>query len=123
MLPESISRFSEDIDLTYIPNSKMSEQQYSKALKQIESAIIGGAFHEKIGELRNNRNKCALVWLEEYYRDSSKIKIEIGSSINPDPYEKRKLKTYIQDYLEKQNFSKAIETFEKISNLLSEIEE
>jgi len=34
--PDSINRFSEDIDLTFISEEKISDKQYSKELKKIE---------------------------------------------------------------------------------------
>ena len=34
--PQSINRFSEDIDLTFIPKEELSNNQYSKTLKKIE---------------------------------------------------------------------------------------
>lgn len=109
--PNSINRFSEDIDLTFIPNDKMSSKQYDKALKRVESVIIGNAFSEKIIAERNARNKSAYVWFEENDKTDGKVKLEIGSSIKPDPYKKRKLMTYIQEYLKNQNMFDVIEEF------------
>lgn len=110
--PNSINRFSEDIDLTFIPNEEMSSKQYDKALKKIESTMIGSAFSEKIGAERNDRNKSSFVWFEEDDKTDAKIKLEIGSRVKPDPYEKRKLMTYIQEYLESQNMFAEIKEFE-----------
>ena len=94
--PQSINRFSEDIDLTFIPNEKMSNNQYSKTLKKIEKIIIGNAKSQKIEDERSDRSKSSYVWFEE----NSRVKLEIGSSVMPDPYEERTLKTYIQEFLE-----------------------
>lgn len=110
--PNSIDRFSEDIDLTYIPNDRMSENQYSKNLKQMEAVMIGNLLYEKIESERNNRNKSTFVWFDQEDKESDKIKIEIGSSIKPEPYTKRKLKTYIQEYLENRNMGDVILEFE-----------
>jgi predicted nucleotidyltransferase component of viral defense system len=98
--PNSINRFSEDIDLTFIPDDNLSKKQYDKSLKQLEKEIVGEACFEKIENERNNRNKSSFVWFNDEGKEYSKIKLEIGSSIKPEPYEKRKLKTYIQEYLE-----------------------
>ncbi|MHB1454209.1 MAG: nucleotidyl transferase AbiEii/AbiGii toxin family protein [Saccharofermentanales bacterium] len=98
--PNSINRFSEDIDLTFIPNDKLSKKQYDNSLKQMEKAIIGEAYFEKIDDERNDRNKSSYVWFANEDKARGRIKLEIGSSIKPEPYEKRKLKTYIQEYLE-----------------------
>lgn len=45
--PNSINRFSEDIDLTFIPNDKLSKKQYDKSLKQMEKVIVRDAHFEK----------------------------------------------------------------------------
>jgi len=108
----SINRFSEDIDLTFIPKDEMSSKQYDKVLKKVEAAIIGNAFYEKINEERNDRNKSAYVWFEENDKIDGKVKLEIGSSVKPDPYEKRKLKTHIQEYLKDHNMFDEIKEFE-----------
>lgn len=89
----------QDYDLTYIPDETLTEKQYDKALKEIEKILATDAHLEKIPEERNNRNKSAFVWFDER---ESRIKLEIGSSVRPDPYEIRELKTYIQEYLEKR---------------------
>ena len=94
--PQSINRFSEDIDLTFIPKEKMSNNQYSKTLKKIEKIIIGNAKIQKIQDERSDRSKSSYVWFEE----NSRVKLEIGSSVMPDPYEEKPLKTYIQEFLE-----------------------
>ena len=96
--PDSIERFSEDIDLTYIPNEELRNSQYSRKLKQIEKIMSKGGNLAKISEERNDRNKSSFISWEE--DDGSRIKLEIGSSVRPDPYEKRTIKTYIQEYLE-----------------------
>ena len=46
--PESINRFSEDIDLTFIPVAALNNKRYSKALKRIEDTIVQGFQMEKI---------------------------------------------------------------------------
>lgn len=99
----SINRFSEDIDLTFIPRNEYSNKQYDKVLKRIELIVNNGFKFEKINEERNDRNKSSWVWMEGENKENTKIKFEIGSSINPYPYEKRELKTYIQEYLEITN--------------------
>ena len=98
--PGSIKRFSEDIDLTYIPDEKLSQKQYDRALKAIEKILAEGAFFQKIPDERNDRNKSSFLWFDEAEKEDTKIKLEIGSSVRPDPYELRILKTYVQEYLE-----------------------
>ncbi|KOA19329.1 hypothetical protein CLHOM_24350 [Clostridium homopropionicum DSM 5847] len=106
--PESINRFSEDIDLTFIPKEQLSNNQYSKKLKKIEKIIIGDAKSEKIEDERSDRSKSSYVWFEE----DSRVKLEIGSSVMPDPYEEKVLKTYIQEFLEHKNMCDEIREYE-----------
>lgn len=111
--PGSIARFSEDIDLTFIPNDSMGKKQYDKALKHIESIMTVGAFLEKISEERNERNKSAYVGFME--DEKERIKLEIGSSIRPDPYVRKEIKTYIQEYLETQGMYDVVQGYELVS--------
>ena len=110
--PGSINRFSEDIDLTFIPPEPMNSKQYDKALKDIEKIMSADAHLLKIPEERNDRNKSSFVWFDDEEKESSKVKLEIGSSVRPDPYECRELKTYIQEYLEKQSMQDVICEYE-----------
>ena len=110
--PGSIMRFSEDIDLTFIPDDSTSKKQYDKALKGIEKVMSRGANIQKIPEERNDRNKSAFVWFDDENKDETKVKLEIGSSIRPDPYEPRELKTYIQEYLEAHGMGAVAKEYE-----------
>lgn len=56
--PGSIERFSEDIDLTYIPEGVMSNKQISKRIKVIERVLVGYGEMEKIDSERKDRNKA-----------------------------------------------------------------
>ena len=109
--PKSICRFSEDIDLTYVPGVDISENQYDKDLKEIERIISAGFRLEKILNERNRRSKSSNVWFDESDRNG-KIKLEIGTSTRPDPYGKRSLRTYIHEYLSKHNGDQEISEFE-----------
>ncbi len=109
--PGSIDRFSEDIDLTYVPEREITDRQYDKDLKQIERMIIGDASSEKINSERNSRNKSSYVWYEETDKEQSRIKLEIGSSVKPDPYDKKQLSTYIQDYLVSKSMEDVADEF------------
>ena len=110
--PGSINRFSEDIDLTFIPSENMTGKKYSKELKQVESAIADGFIIEKIESERNDRNKSSYVWFADESKADCKVKLEIGSAIRPDPYSKKALKTYIQEYLEERGMSAVADEFE-----------
>ncbi len=87
--PKSIERFSEDLDLTYIPDEGMSDKQISKKLKDIEKVLIQNGKFEKINDERNDRNKSCLVWFHDDYRNDEIVKLEIGSSVRPHPYSKK----------------------------------
>jgi len=110
--PNSIERFSEDIDLTYISENGMSNKQISKKLKSIEKALIGKGYFEEINGERNDRNKSSFVWFNEKFKDIESIKLEIGSSVKPHPYSKKALKSYIQEYLESIDENEAIKKYE-----------
>lgn len=109
--PGSINRFSEDIDLTFMPAEDMNNKKYSKTLKQIENTITTGFFIEKIGTERNDRNKSAYVWPENEKKEVCQVKLEIGSNVRPDPFSKKSMKTYIQEYLEEKGMQDIIVEF------------
>ena len=106
--PNSIERFSEDIDLTYL-GMDQPDRQCEKALKAIENIMSDGAESEKIPSERNKRNKSMYVW---FGQQEDRVKLEIGSSVKPDPYSKHTVKTYIQEYLEKIHRMDDIQEFE-----------
>lgn len=110
--PGSINRFSEDIDLTFIPVEDMNNKKYSRALKRIENTISAGFLMEKIEAERSDRNKSAYVWPENESRETCRIKLEIGSSVRPDPFSKRSMKTYIQEYLDAKGMHNVVEEFD-----------
>lgn len=106
--PNSIERFSEDIDLTFL-GGDISDKQYDRKLKAIEQIMTAGFETSKINEERNNRNKSIFAWQGS---EKNKIKLEIGSSVRPDPYSKKQVKTYIQEYLEECGLNDDIKLFE-----------
>ncbi len=106
--PGSIERFSEDIDLTYLGMDE-SDKVCDKTIKKIENVMTVGADVEKIDAERSNRSKSMLVWFGD---KSNRVKLEIGSSIRPDPYSKRILKTYIQEFLEEHDGAEDIAKYE-----------
>lgn len=106
--PGSIERFSEDIDLTYVPEEGASDKQIERRLKAVEKAMTAGAETEIIPEERNERNKS--IWFWHGSRDN-RIKLEIGSSVRPEPYGKKTLKTYIQEYLESHGFDDVVKEY------------
>ena len=96
--PGSIERFSEDIDLTFL-GMDLGAKACDKAIKKIEQVMTVGASTEKINAERSNRSKSMFVWFEDR---ANRVKLEIGSSVRPDPFSKKMLKTYIQEFLEER---------------------
>ncbi len=112
--PGSIERFSEDIDLTYVPEEDLSDKQINRRLKKIEECLIKEAKFEIVEGERNNRNKSSYVWFRDEFKDTEKIKLEIGSSVRPHPYSKKKLRSYIHDYLIYLGNEEAIKDFQLV---------
>ena len=109
--PGSIDRFSEDIDLTFL-GIELSDKACDKAIKKIEAVMSAGAQTEKIPQERSDRSKSMYVWFGE---PENRVKLEIGSTVRPDPYSKRNLKTYIHEFLESRGFEDDIVRFELTS--------
>ena len=109
--PGSIERFSEDIDLTFILEDGMTNKQIERKLKSIERVMTADTETEIIPEERNDRNKSIYFW---YGNKDSKVKLEIGSSVRPEPYSSKTLKTYIQEYLESHGFEDVVAEYELV---------
>ena len=99
--PGSIERFSEDIDLTFYKTEGLSNKQIERRLKAVEKIMTAGAKTEPITSERNDRNKSSYFWFDS---EESRIKLEIGSSVRPEPFSRKSLVTYIQEYLETHGF-------------------
>lgn len=106
--PGSIERFSEDIDLTFL-GMELSDNICEKNIKNIEKIMTKGTCIEKIVEERYKRSKSMYVWFDN---KDDKIKLEIGSSVRPDPYSKKTFKSYIHNYLEEQGNEDDIKKYE-----------
>ena len=113
--PGSIERFSEDIDLTFL-GMELTDKVCDKSIKQIETIMTKGVQTDKIPEERSNRSKSMYVW---FGNGDNKIKLEIGSSIRPDPYSKKTFKSYIHEFLEEQGAEDDIRQFELVSVTLN----
>ena len=105
--PGSIERFSEDIDLTFLGMDE-SDKVCDKTIKKIEKVMTVGAETQKIDAERSNRSKSMYVWFGD---KANRVKLEIGSSVRPDPYSKKTLKTYIQEFLEEHKGADDIEKY------------
>ena len=86
------------MDMWEIHVEDMTNKKYSKALKRVEDTISAGFLMEKIEAERNDWNKSAFVWPENESKETCRVKLEIGSSVRPDPFSKKSMKTYIQEY-------------------------
>ena len=106
--PGSIDRFSEDIDLTFL-GMDMTNKACDKAIKKIEAVMSAGAQTEKILQERSDRSKSMYVW---FASPEDRVKLEIGSTVRPDPYSKKTVKTYIHEFLEDRGFDEDIAKFE-----------
>ena len=106
--PGSIERFSEDIDLTFL-GMELSDKACDKNIKRIENIMTAGAEKKKIPEERSDKSKSMYVWFEN---EDNKIKLEIGSSVRPDPYSTKTFKSYIHEFLEEQGAEDDIKKFE-----------
>lgn len=113
--PGSIERFSEDIDLTFL-GMELSDKACDKSIKQIEAIMTTGTQTDKITAERSNRSKSMYVW---FANEDNKIKLEIGSSVRPDPYSKKTFKSYIHEFLEEQGAEDDIQKFELTSVTLN----
>ena len=113
--PGSIERFSEDIDLTFL-GMELSDKACDKSIKQIEAIMTTSAQTDKITAERSNRSKSMYVW---FTNEDNKIKLEIGSSVRPDPYSKKTFKSYIHEFLEEQGAEDDIQKFELTSVTLN----
>ena len=76
--PNSIERFSEDIDLTFL-GMELSDNACDKAIKAIEKVMTAGANTEKIDSERSNRSKSMYV---RFAAPEDRIKLEIGSTVH-----------------------------------------
>ena len=106
--PGSIDRFSEDIDLTFL-GMDLSNKACDKAIKKIEAVMSSGAQTEKILQERSDRSKSMYVWFSS---PEGRVKLEVGSTVRPDPYSKKTVKTYIHEFLEERGFVEDIAKFE-----------
>ena len=112
--PGSIDRFSEDIDLTYIPIEGASKKQINNELKKLERELIGQLQHESINSERSDKNKSSYVWMDLVGAKEIGIKLEIGAVVRPAPYEMKPLKTYIQEFLESQQLDSVLKEYDLV---------
>lgn len=106
--PKSIERFSEDIDLTYL-GMEEDDRTCDKAIRKIIAVMTDGAHSEKIPGEGNARNKSRKVWFDSQL---TYIKLEVGSSVRPEPYAPKTIKSYIHEYLDEVGNAATVERFD-----------
>ncbi|WP_298078323.1 nucleotidyl transferase AbiEii/AbiGii toxin family protein [uncultured Abiotrophia sp.] len=109
--PGTINRFSEDIDLTYLNKTDESKKNIERSIKDIEKKLSSGLCMEKVESERSQQAKSSYVWINGI-GEHDKVKLEIASSIRPEPYKKMELKTYIHEFLEEQKLLDDIKKYE-----------
>lgn len=100
-----INRFSEDIDLTFLPKESMGSSSRRKALKKLSNAIAAGFSNIKTTN-SGDKNRTTEVYFDSdniSNENENKIKLEIGSVVNYRLEEKQFVKSYIHEYLENIN--------------------
>lgn len=105
-----IERFSEDIDLQLI-NFEGGDSKKKNFIKKIESKISEGLNlldnhprESKSGNIRKTvYSYKKLIEESNFFQGSQELVLEINSMSTPEPYEKREIRTYISEFLEKTN--------------------
>ncbi len=70
-----------------------------------------GSRIEKISAERNDRNTSANLYFDTGLTTSPRIKLEIGSSVRPDPYSQKLIRSYIHEYLLAHSLDDIISTY------------
>jgi len=105
-----INRFSEDIDLAVFPSDK-SDGARKKLIKDIEGTVTQGLDYLKFDE-RESKGSRFRKTVHQYPRKvdgvdfgqaSPELLIEINSFTTPEPFESRKLQTFIAEVLDKKS--------------------
>ena len=109
--PNTIERFSEDIDLTYLGIDE-DDNTCDKAIRGIIRVMTEGANVAKIPGEGSSRSKSRKVWFDS---ESDNVKLEIGSTVRPDPYYKKTIKSYIHEYFEEHGMIEQIKEFGLVS--------
>lgn len=88
--------------------------------------MTSGLRLEKITGERNDRNKSAYVWFNDQNGANGRIKLEIGSSIRPDPYQPMAINRLLVRDCQADGqllFELAISTFNKLNQVFAAIGE
>lgn len=113
-----IERFSEDIDLQLI-NFEGSNSQIKNKIKEIEKDITldlrkleGHPRESKHGSIRKTIYAYDRVIDDNnFFQGSEELVLEINAMSIPEPYEKKKLRTYIAEFMDISNNSEYINEY------------
>lgn len=105
-----IERFSEDIDLQLV-NFDGGDSKKKNFIKKIEAEITVGLqkLENHKRESKSGNIRKTIYSYEKYtdgdnfFQGSQELVLEINSMSTPEPYEKREIKPYISEFLEKTN--------------------
>ncbi len=105
-----IERFSEDIDLQLV-NFNGGDSKKKNFIKKIETEITVGLQklenHKRESKSGNIRKTIysyeKQIDENNFFQGSQELVLEINSMSTPEPYEKREIKSYISEFLEKTN--------------------
>jgi predicted nucleotidyltransferase component of viral defense system len=114
-----IQRFSEDIDLQLI-GFKGSDSQKKKLMKQIEKALTieltylkGHPRESKSGNIRKTiYSYDKISEKDDFFQASKELILEINGMSIPEPWESKKIKSYIAEYLIETGHLDAVKEFE-----------
>lgn len=109
---KDLNRFSEDIDIGVLKEN-LSATAIKKRMKNIEVSMVDKSFEvvSKIADSKTCREtefKYSSLYSNSLNELHKHIRFEIMSFLEPTPYEKREVTSFIQDYLYKNELLEAI---------------
>ncbi|AZQ63310.1 nucleotidyl transferase AbiEii/AbiGii toxin family protein [Flammeovirga pectinis] len=115
-----IERFSEDIDLVILEGDLTSENQRNKRLKKVTQVITAPLEEVEIEGITNKRGMLRKIAYEypkvdlsgQFIQARDKIIVEATRLGKPEPFETKKIATYIYDMMLENKQSELIEKYE-----------
>lgn len=114
---EDLRRFSEDIDIALLANS-MTNSQIKKIIQKVEEAmsfeLSPGKFENEIksGNYRYTQFTYNSMFSGELSELHPNIRFELASFMHPHPFEKRKVGTFVEQYLYQNGMHDVIDEFQ-----------
>ena len=106
--PGTLDRFSNNLELTYVGMEEQNEICYSN-IKSVKKIIAKDLRNWDIHDGFSYRGDGTVVYFDN---ERVKIRVRIGCNIRPERYTTKKIKSYIQEYLEKQERTDAVERYQ-----------